>query len=319
MNLPKISVLIPTRNRLNLLRSAVESALIQDYPNIEIVISDNWSEDGTSEWLAAELDERIVTTRPYKSVGMMENWNHALHLSTGDYFLMLSDDDQLAPSGISLLVAEVITALSTGELPLAVIGRVEITDERGVHLAFTHSGPQREAAISTIVGFLKGNRSNYPCGNLLHTLVAKQLGGYNGARFGVAADGALWMSLALKAGFVLHTQLPVATYCMHVNNATLTTSIGDWVAASVSIRAMLVDNFCTNAKHRKTIVRAGKRHTARLLSSLAASKAIQSKSRIAIFLSLLFPYKDHIINPQGIWWFAFAFAKVLTYGRFFRR
>ena len=48
-----VSVGIPTYNRLTGLRTAVESVLTQDYENVEIVISDNASNDGTLEYCQA--------------------------------------------------------------------------------------------------------------------------------------------------------------------------------------------------------------------------------------------------------------------------
>jgi len=45
----KVSIIIPTFNRENYLHQAVESALSQDYPNVEVIVSDNASTDNTEE------------------------------------------------------------------------------------------------------------------------------------------------------------------------------------------------------------------------------------------------------------------------------
>jgi glycosyltransferase involved in cell wall biosynthesis len=93
----KFTVLIPTRNRLEYLKLAVESVRRQDYEDWELVISDNRSDQPIGEYVASLADERIVYSRSEESLPVTENWNRALDLSHGDYVLMLGDDDALLP------------------------------------------------------------------------------------------------------------------------------------------------------------------------------------------------------------------------------
>lgn len=91
----KFSVLLPTRNRLELLRYAVESVRRQDYSDWEIVVSDNASEEGVLEYLSELNDRRIRYVRTDSFVSVTENWNNALRSATGDFIIMLGDDDAL--------------------------------------------------------------------------------------------------------------------------------------------------------------------------------------------------------------------------------
>ncbi|HEX4435952.1 MAG TPA: glycosyltransferase family 2 protein [Solirubrobacteraceae bacterium] len=91
----KISILIPTRDRLTLLRRAVDSVLRLEEPDCEIVVSDNASEQDVGAWVDSLGDPRIVYTRTPESVPVTENWNNALAHSSGDYLIMLGDDDAL--------------------------------------------------------------------------------------------------------------------------------------------------------------------------------------------------------------------------------
>jgi hypothetical protein len=91
------SALLPTRNRLEYLRFAVESVLRQDDPDWELVISDNDSEDDIAGYAASLGDDRVRYVRTDSFVPVTENWNNALRHSTGDYFVMLGDDDALLP------------------------------------------------------------------------------------------------------------------------------------------------------------------------------------------------------------------------------
>jgi glycosyltransferase involved in cell wall biosynthesis len=91
----KFSVLLPTRERLEYLKYAVETVRRQDYDDWEIIISDNFSEQDVGGYVASLGDPRIQCFRTRTPVSVTENWNNALNRSTGDYVLMLGDDDAL--------------------------------------------------------------------------------------------------------------------------------------------------------------------------------------------------------------------------------
>ena len=89
-----ISVLIPTFNRANYLAQTIESVLSQDHPDLEVIISDNASTDGTRELVQRYLkDPRVHYKRNERNLGLVANHKKALEYSTGGYFLVMSDDD----------------------------------------------------------------------------------------------------------------------------------------------------------------------------------------------------------------------------------
>ena len=92
---PFFSILIPTFNRFDLLQEAIDSALAQDFEDFEVIVSDNWSADGTDEVLKKYTDPRVIVTRPSHHVGMPFNWEHARTQATGTYLVPLADDDAL--------------------------------------------------------------------------------------------------------------------------------------------------------------------------------------------------------------------------------
>ncbi len=91
----KFSVLIPTRNRLELLRQAIATVMGQDYPDWEIIVSDNFSEQGVAGYLSSLDEPRIKYFRTAGFIPVTDNWNNALEKSSGDYVIMLGDDDCL--------------------------------------------------------------------------------------------------------------------------------------------------------------------------------------------------------------------------------
>ena len=101
----KFSVLLPTYNRLDLLKYAIESVLQQDYRDWELIISDNQSEDDVSGYIDSLTDKRIKYSRTDTLLNVTDNWNRALSFATGDYFVMLGDDDALMPHYFTKLLA----------------------------------------------------------------------------------------------------------------------------------------------------------------------------------------------------------------------
>jgi len=91
----KFSILLPTRNRLELLRYAVQTVLRQDYDDWEVIVSDNDSEEDIAGYVAGLGDPRVRYFRTQSFIPVTDNWNFALSKSAGDYVVMLGDDDCL--------------------------------------------------------------------------------------------------------------------------------------------------------------------------------------------------------------------------------
>jgi glycosyltransferase involved in cell wall biosynthesis len=91
----RFSVLLPTRNRLDLLTYAIETVRRQDYSDWEIVVSDNASEQDIASYIRSLNEPRIKYVRTQTFVPVTDNWNNALMNSSGEYIIMLGDDDCL--------------------------------------------------------------------------------------------------------------------------------------------------------------------------------------------------------------------------------
>lgn len=103
IKLPKVSVGIPTYNRVAILKQAINTVLDQDYANIELIISDNASTDQTQE-ICEKLsckDGRVKYVRQEYNRGPAANLEEVLHRSGGEFFMWLSDDDWIDSSYIS--------------------------------------------------------------------------------------------------------------------------------------------------------------------------------------------------------------------------
>lgn len=98
-----LSIAIPTYNRKDMLKECIEKILTQNNGLIEIVISDNGSNDGTSQ-LCEDFVNKYPFIRYYrneKNEGFDFNYRNCIKFSTGKYVLVLSDDDLISDNFIS--------------------------------------------------------------------------------------------------------------------------------------------------------------------------------------------------------------------------
>jgi glycosyltransferase involved in cell wall biosynthesis len=93
----KVSIAITVYNQAHYISQAVESALAQDYPNLEVVVSDNHSTDAIELTMNKYLqDSRVKYFRNEKNIGMIANARKALYeYSSGELALHLDGDDYL--------------------------------------------------------------------------------------------------------------------------------------------------------------------------------------------------------------------------------
>jgi glycosyltransferase involved in cell wall biosynthesis len=103
---PTVSVGLAVRNAYDVVRRCIESVLSQDFADLELVISDNCSDDGTRELLHeyARADRRVRVNLNEVNVGLHANFNRVLELSRGTYFRWISADDWLEPGCLSACV-----------------------------------------------------------------------------------------------------------------------------------------------------------------------------------------------------------------------
>jgi glycosyltransferase involved in cell wall biosynthesis len=101
-----VSVYMPTKNRLASLREAAASVLAQTHAEIELVIVDDGSTDGTSDYLAAlaRSDGRVVHLRNDVSQGPPAARNAAIERASGTFVTGLDDDDRFLPQRVAAFV-----------------------------------------------------------------------------------------------------------------------------------------------------------------------------------------------------------------------
>lgn len=103
---PLISVCIPVYNREKLIVNALEYAISQDYPNLEILVADNCSTDSTVEIIKQfqEKDKRISLHLNDTNIGACANLNRCVKLAEGEYIKFLLSDDIMTPTCTSRMI-----------------------------------------------------------------------------------------------------------------------------------------------------------------------------------------------------------------------
>ena len=102
---PLVSIMIPTYNRPRYFRETLESARAQTYPNIEIIVCDNSTDERTAELMQAyEDDARIRYVRNRAARTKAENFMPFERLAQGEYLQWCMDDDILLPDKITRMM-----------------------------------------------------------------------------------------------------------------------------------------------------------------------------------------------------------------------
>ncbi|EEQ48021.1 glycosyltransferase [Selenomonas flueggei] len=105
LHAPLVSIMIPTYNRPDYFRETLESARAQTYPNIEIIVCDNSTDERTAELMQAYGDDvRIRYVRNRAARTKAENFMPFERLAQGEYLQWCMDDDILLPDKITRMM-----------------------------------------------------------------------------------------------------------------------------------------------------------------------------------------------------------------------
>jgi len=92
--LPKVTICVPVRNGARTIQRTLDSLLNQDYPNYEIIVSDNCSDDGTEKIVSQYASKGVkYFFNPVLEKFGESNWNHILTLAEGPFIALYHADD----------------------------------------------------------------------------------------------------------------------------------------------------------------------------------------------------------------------------------
>jgi len=101
----KVSIIIPTYNSIKTIEYCLKSVINQSYSNIEVIIIDGHSSDGTIEWLEHNVPNECIFIKTKKGVSLQRN--KGIEVANGDYLTFIDSDDCIDKNYILNLVLNI--------------------------------------------------------------------------------------------------------------------------------------------------------------------------------------------------------------------
>ena len=243
----RVTIAIPTLNRATLAVRAVKSALAQTYSGLEVLVSDDASNDDTATRIGGIEDSRLAFIRQRERLGLAGNFDFCLRRATGEFFLLMGDDDVLLPDAIERLVSPFLEPPRM--LQPQSIGLVWcpclISGPDGNLLWSTQGGPGLESPADLLSELWAGRRGLRLSGILMRTADALAAGGFQ-ERHGDLCDLGAWGAAALSHDYVVCINQPLVQYTNHYGSKTSRSSIREWQDWARIVHADLVK--CARAR-----------------------------------------------------------------------
>ncbi len=221
----RVTIGIPTINRSKLALRAIRSALAQTYPDVEVIVSDDVSTDDTAARIREIQDARLVLFEQKQRLGLVGNFDFCLRHASGEFFLLLGDDDVLLPDAIEQLAAPFLHEDSAS---LGVVWcPCRIADADSNNFWTTEAGPRLEPAAAMIAALWAGNRGPRLSSILVRTADAIAVGGYD-EKYGDLCDIGNWARVALLHDTVACVPEPLVQYTNHPGSTTSQSAVEKW-------------------------------------------------------------------------------------------
>jgi len=211
---PRVTVIVPTRNRRDYLEESLTSVRRQSLENWEIIVIDDASDDGTWDWIRGQADDRLRCRRMEANRGSTITRNLGVQLARGEYCLFLDDDDRLPVDALQVHV----DALDARREAIATLGCVAHMNAAGTMTG----GRLRPTPVRMLQRdiwrqihfwwtFLVG-------ASLFRTSALREVGGFDESIVFYGDDVDLWLRIGLLGPVVLMPEV-VLEYRSHGGQA----------------------------------------------------------------------------------------------------
>ena len=100
----ELTVVVPSWNTIDLLRTCLQKVCVAELPSTTIVVVDNGSTDGSPDMVAAEFPDAVLIRNP-RNEGFAIACNQGMRRAEGEWVLLLNSDTEVAPDAVAKLVA----------------------------------------------------------------------------------------------------------------------------------------------------------------------------------------------------------------------
>jgi glycosyltransferase involved in cell wall biosynthesis len=281
---PLVSVIIPCYNGETFLEETITSALVQTYHNVEVIVIDDGSTDGSAA-IAQKFPVRYI---PQKNRGLTPTRNRGIRESRGSYIVFLDADDRLRPdaieAGLRAFAENPVCAMTVGD-----------------HLFVSHDGSHLSDSNKQCLpnshyeALLRSNFVEMISSVLFRKSALEKVGGFDtGLR--VAEDYDLYLRIARDNPICCHSSV-IAEYRLHQTNASHNSEL--MLVKTLEVLQSQVGYARRNARHLFAYLSGvrnwRKQYGRQLASELARSYPVLEGASLRRKLLLLLNY-----YPQGL-------------------
>ncbi len=232
---PLVTIGIPTYNRAEqTLPVTLACARGQTYQNLQIVVSDNCSGDGTEDMMRGMADARIDYVRHAENIGANNNFNACVQHARGEYFLLLHDDDVIDDDFVEVCVAALqnnagVGLVRTGIRMIDGDGDSKLEwENRGAPCGFT----------ALIDSWCNNTTTMFCCNTLINTDALRGIGCFN-SDYDLFQDVLAHVKIAAAHGYVNVREVK-AGFREHDNNRGAAARIDEWCKDSLQLLDTIV-------------------------------------------------------------------------------
>jgi glycosyltransferase involved in cell wall biosynthesis len=230
---PLVTIAIPTFNRAgSFFPLTLASARAQSYPNLEILIADNASTDGTHARVEAIKDERIRYFRHSSNIGPSNNENFCVQETRGDYVVVLPDDDLIDADFVQSCVALAIKRPDAGLVRTG----TRVIDEQDRVIRESPNRVNGPSFDDLVIAWIDGKTSPYQCSTMFRTGPLRSIGLHS--RHYLFNDVVTHFKIAAAHGR-LDIEETKASFRLHPETATNRANIRAWCEESMDVLQLL--------------------------------------------------------------------------------
>ena len=214
--MPLVSIAIITYNQKEFLKECVESVLIQDYKNIEIVVADDGSSDGTQEMLLnyeQEYPNLFVLKLAKENSGITKNHNVAHFACKGEYIAWIGGDDLMMPGKIN----KQVRFMEANPNCTLLYHNLEVffSDINQESYLLNSKNSAKEGDLKTVIKYGSFNGAS---STMMRRSKASKYG--FDERVPIASDWMYWVDALGNGGEIRYMDEVLGKYRRHANNAT---------------------------------------------------------------------------------------------------
>lgn len=233
---PLVTIAIPTYNRAaTYLPQALACALGQTYQNLDIVVSDNCSTDGTSDLVARHQDSRVRYYRHTTPMRPNDNFNFCLTQARGDYFLLLLDDERVDNDFVATCMEAADYRRDVGLVRTG----LRVIDANGAVISELLNDAGQLPLGDFFLSWFDGRTSLYLCNTIFQTAALRAICGFQ-SRHKLFQDVMAQAKVAARAGRVDVRAVKASTRS-HPGQFTYGAKVSEWSEDSLDLLRLLED------------------------------------------------------------------------------